>query len=121
MAVAILLAGAAKGHGVQHRDVVADDRGLADDDRMRVVDHDPVAHPRSRMDVDPEDLGRAHLDEIGHVLAALLPEPVADPVALQRLEALEEQQRLQIAMAGRIALEHREDVGPRRDAELRSS
>ena len=71
------------------------------------------------MDVDAEHLRGPHLDEVGHVLAPLLPEPVADPVALQRLEPLEEQERLQIAVAGRIALEDRQDVRPRRDAELR--
>ena len=71
------------------------------------------------MDVDAEDLRGPHLDEVGHVPAPLLPEPVADPVALERLEALEEQQRLQIAVARRIAVEDREDVGPRRDPELR--
>ena len=40
------------------------------------------------------------------------------PVALQRLEALKEEQRLQIAVAGRIPLEDRQDVGPGGDAEL---
>ena len=119
MPVAVLLAGAAERHRVQHRDVVADHRRLADDDGMGVVDHDPVAHPGAGMDVDPEHLRGPHLDEIGHVLAPPRPEPVADAVALQRLEPLEEQQRLQIAVAGRVALEDRQDVGPRRDAELR--
>ena len=70
------------------------------------------------MDVDPEDLRGPHLDEVGHVAAPLLPEPAADPIALQRLEALEEQERLQIAVAGRVAVVDREDVRPRGDPEL---
>ena len=88
---------------------------------MGMVDHDAVAHLSAGMDVDAEHLGRPHLDEVGHVLAPPLPEPVADAVALKRLEPLEEQQRLQVAVAGRIALEDREDVRPRRYAERGSS
>ncbi len=44
---------------------------------------------------------------------------MGDPVGLHRLESLEEQHRLQEAVAGRIAVEHRHHVGPRRLADLR--
>jgi hypothetical protein len=47
----------------------------------------------------------------GQGLAALAPQPVDDAVGLQGQEALEEQERLDIALAGRIALEHRHQVG----------
>jgi hypothetical protein len=119
MPVAVLLAGAAQRHRMQHRDVVADHRGLADHDGMGMVDHDPLPDPCPGMDVDPEDLRGAHLEIVRHVLALVHPEPARDPMALQRLEALEEQDRLQVAVAGRVALVDRQDVGPRRDADAR--
>ena len=56
MPVAVLLAGAAKGHGMQHGDIVPDNGSFTDDDRMGVVDHDPFANSRSWMDIDTERL-----------------------------------------------------------------
>ncbi len=99
---------------MQHRHVVADHRGLADHDRMGVVDHDPLADHGAGMDVDAECLADPHLDEIGKVAAALQPEPVADPVSLDGLKALEVEKRLHEPMAGRIAIVDGHDIRARR-------
>jgi len=82
-----------------------------------MVDQDAVSHRRIGVNIDTEDLGGAHLDEIGHVAPTLVPDPMADAIALQRLETLEEEQRLDIAVAGRIPLIDRHDVSARRGAE----
>ncbi len=96
---------------MQHGDVVAQHRGLADDDAGAVVEEDPLPDHRRGVDVDLEEFGDPALQIEGHGLAALGPQPVADPVRLQRQEALEEQERLDVALAGRIALEHGLQVG----------
>ncbi len=111
VAVAVLFAGAAKGDRMQHRDVIAHHRRLTDHDGMGVVDHDAATDAGSGMDIDAEHFRDAHLHEIGHVAAALLPEPMADPVGLHRLITLEEQDRLDEAQAGRVTVEHGRDIG----------
>ena len=58
MAVAVVLAGAAERHVVQHRDVVADRRGLADHQAGGVIEEDAAADLGRRMDVALE-----HADE----------------------------------------------------------
>ncbi len=75
-----------------------------------MVDEDARADPRRRMDVHLEQLGSAALQVEGQGLAPLGPQPVSEPVGLQRLEPLEEQEGLQVALAGRVALEHRAHV-----------
>ena len=56
MPVAALRARAAERDSVQHGDVVAHHRRLADDDAGAVVDEDTLADPGGRMDVDLEQL-----------------------------------------------------------------
>ena len=73
MAVAALGARAAQRHALQHGDVVADHRCLADDDAGAVVDEDALADARGRIDVDLEHLGHAALQVEGQRLAALVP------------------------------------------------
>ncbi len=116
MAVALLLAGAAERHAVQHRDVVADHRRLADDDAVRMVDHDPPPDPGVGVNVDAEHLGAAHLQEQRQVAAPAGPEVVRHAVGLERQEALEVEERLEHPVAGRVAVVDRDDVRPRRRA-----
>ena len=71
----------------------------------------PLPIARRRMDVDLEQLRHAALQVEGQRLAALAPQPVRHAVGLQGQEALEEQERLHVALAGRVALEHRLQVG----------
>ena len=118
VAIALILAGAAQRHRMQHRDIVAHHRGFTDHDRMGVVDHDAAAHAGGGVDVDAKDLGHAHLHEIGHVAPPLAPQPVADAIGLQRLEALEEQDRLQEPVTGRVAVMHGNQIGARRRPQI---
>ena len=74
---------------------------------------------RGRMDVALEHRRRAALKVIGEVLAALAPEPVRKPVSLNGVEALVVEHRLDEAVGRRIAVEHRDDVGAERLADLR--
>src|SRR3546814_3525903 len=70
-------------------------------------------------DVCSSDLFRGPaLQQEGHGLTVLVPQPVGDTMGLDRLEALEEQQRLQEAAAGGIALVHRHEVGAPRIADV---
>ena len=119
MAVAVLLAGAAERHAVQHRHVVADRRGLADHEAGGVIEEDAAADLGRRMDVALEHRRRAALQVIGEILAALVPEPVRQPMRLDGVEALVVEHRLDEAVGGRIAVERRDDVGAERLAELR--
>ena len=73
MAVAALLAGAAQGHAVQHRDAVLDDGGLADHHAGAVVDEDALADHRAGMDVEAEQRAGAALQVVGEVAAAAGP------------------------------------------------
>jgi hypothetical protein len=81
MPVAADLARAAQRDLVQHREVVLDDRGLADDDRGGVVEHDAPPDASARVDVDGEHLGDAALQEQRQRVPFGDPEMVGDPVA----------------------------------------
>jgi hypothetical protein len=83
-----------------------------------VVDHDPLADAGIRMDVDAKGLADPHLNKIGHVPATLAPEPMSDAIGLHGLIALEEKDRLQEAVAGRITLIHCHEVCPGGRAEF---
>lgn len=111
--VLFFLARAAQSDRVQHRHVIAHNRRFANDDAVCVVDHDPLANFRGRVDVDSEHLGHAHLEKAGHVAAPLAPQPMRNAVSLKRLKSLEEQQRQDIAVAGRITVIDRHDIGAR--------
>ncbi len=56
VAVLFFLAGAAKRDGMQHRDIVAHHRRFTDHDGMGMVDHDALADPCGRVDIDAEHL-----------------------------------------------------------------
>ncbi len=104
---------------MQHGDVVAHRRRLADDDAGAVVEEHPAAQLRRRVDVHLEQLRAAALQVEGERLAPVAPQEMGDAVGLDGEVALEEQERLQIALAGRVALEHRAEVGLGRGDDVR--
>ena len=118
MAVALLLAGAAERHFLQDRDVIVDHRGLARHEARAVIQQDALADARRRVNLDREDLRNAVLYRPGERGPPLPPQPVADAVALQRLEPFEEEQRNRVARRRRVALAHGLEVGRRRGGDL---
>ena len=119
MAVATFLARSAKGNTLQDGNIVLDHRGFADHDIVAMIDHDALADFRRGVDVNARNHRRAALQVLRKVRAAHVQEPVRHAVGLQRLKALEIEQRVHIAVAGGIALEGGNNVSPRRKADFR--
>ena len=111
-----ILARAAESDPMEHRDVVADDRGLPNHDPRTVVDEDARADARGRMDVYVEDHGDPVLEVEGEGMPALLPKPMGDSMGLEGVEALEMEEGLGEAPRGRIALHHGGEILPDRRA-----
>src|ERR1700730_7083060 len=103
MAILVLLAGAAKRDAVQDRDVVFDHGGLAAHEPGGVIEEDAAADPGCRVDIGLEYRRRPALQIISEILAALLIEPVRQTMRLQRMEALEVEQRIDEARGRGIA------------------
>lgn len=80
VAVAVFFAGAAEGDFVEDGDVVFDDGGFADDESGAMVEEDAAADAGGWVDVDGEGFGGEALEEVGHEMAAFLPEGVGDAV-----------------------------------------
>jgi len=76
-----------------------------------MVEEDAAADARGGMDVGLEHLGRAALQIERKVPLSVAPEPMRQPVRLQRVEALEVEERLDETLAGRVAVEHGGKVG----------
>ena len=70
------------------------------------------------VDVGLEHRRRAALQIIGEILAALLIEPVRQPMGLQRVKALEVEQRIDEARGCGIAVVDRDQIGAERIAEI---
>ena len=87
--VAALLAGPAESHVLEHGDVVLDHGRRPDDEPGRVVEEDAASDPGGGVDVGLEHLGGAALEVEGEVLPPPVPEPMGEPVRLDRVEALE--------------------------------
>ncbi len=119
MAVAAFLAGAAQGDAVQHGNAVLDDGGLADHHAGAVVDEDALADHRARVDVEGEQRARAALQEMRERPPPLQPQPVGGTVGLQRVIALEPEQRVEMGSAGRVTVGDRHDVGACRQTDTR--
>src|SRR6267143_554937 len=107
MAVLVLLAGAAKRNAVQDRDVVFDHSGLADDEAGGVIEEDTAADPGCGIDIGLEYRRRAALQIIRKILAALLIEPMRQTMSLERMEALEVEQRVDEPRGRGIAVVYR--------------
>ena len=91
----------------------------ADDNGMGMVDHDTATNPRCWMNVRTEDHGRPALQVVSEVLAARFEQPVCHAIGLQCLEALEVQQWLNVAITRRITVKHGQQVGARRNTDIR--
>ena len=102
VALALVLAGAAQGDAVVDEAVVPHLGGLADDDAHTVVDDQALADGGAGMDLDaravPGDLGV----QPGQKAAVVPPEPVAHPVKDHRVDALVEEEDLQLAAGGGV-------------------
>ena len=119
MPVFLFLASPAKRHGVQHRNIVTDNRRFTDHDRMGMINHHTTPDPSSRMDINAEHFRGAHLNEISHVPSPLPPKPMGNPIGLQRLKPFEEKDGLQEAMACRITIIDRNKIGTRSGPNVR--
>ena len=115
--VAGFLAGAAQRDVLQDRDVILDDGGCPHHQPGRVVEEDPLPEAGRRVDVGLEDVGRTALQVEREIPAIVGPQPVRRPVRLDRMKALEVEERLDEPLARRIAIHHRGDVGPHRIAD----
>ncbi|MNW09648.1 hypothetical protein D3C71_2066930 [compost metagenome] len=78
---------------MQDRDVIFDNRRLTDDNSGGMVKHDAATNFRCRVDIDLESDGNLVLQEDRQRAAALIPQPVANTVGLQGVEAFQVQQR----------------------------
>ena len=119
MTVAALLAGAAERHVLEHRHVVLDHRGRADNETCCVVEEDAATDPGRRMNIGLEHLRRPALEIEREILPVLAPQPMREPVGLDGVEAFEVQQRLERPGAGGIAVHDRADIGAESFAERR--
>ena len=112
MAIALVLASATQGHRLQNGNVVADHGGLAYDQPGGVVEHDPLTHAGSRVDVHAEGGGHAILEKQRQGLPAAVPQPVRHSLGLQGVKTLEIQERHIQFVAGGVAVQHRLQVCP---------
>ena len=119
MTVAGLLAGTAQRDALQERAVVADRSRLADDDAGAVVEHDADADAGGRIDIHPKDARALALQVEREVAAALLQQLVRETIRDEGMEALEVEQRLDVAAAGWIAVVDGCKIGPKCPAEFR--
>ena len=92
MSIPSYLPGSTERHFMEHREVVVDDGGFADDHARGVVEEDSFADAGPRMDVHGEDLGDAALQKQGQGLAVVDPIIVRGTVGLEGMKALEVQQ-----------------------------
>ena len=76
-----------------------------------MVEENAAADLGRRIDIDAEYRRRAALQVEREILPAALPQEVRQAVGLQRVEALEIEHGLDRARAGRIAIDHRADIG----------
>ena len=120
VAVFPFLAGAAQGHVVQYRDIVADLRGLADHKPGGMIEENAAADLGRGMDVALEHRRRAALQIQREIAPALVPQPVHQPVRLDGMKTLVVEHRLDHPVGRRIAVDSRHEVGAERLAERRN-
>ena len=117
VAVAGFLACSSERNPLQDRHVVFDHCGLADYEPRRMIEEYALADPGRRIDVDREHGRRPTLQIEREVAPTRLEHGMRQTMRLQRMEALEIEQHLHQAQAGRIAVEHGHDIRPERSAE----
>lgn len=111
MAIAAFLTGSAKRHFVQHGNVVLHDRSLTNDHRGSVIDQNPPADARRRVNVDPKRFGNPVLQMQSQQVLILLPQPVSHSIAGETMHALEIQQWNQAAIDCRVTFADCENIG----------
>src|SRR5208337_1346234 len=104
---------------MQHRHVVLDDGGRANDDACRMVEKETLAYAGAGVDVGLKDLSRKRLQQESEVAAAAPPAGVRQAIGLDRVETFEIEGRFKIAPACRIAVEDGREVGAQGCAEIR--
>ena len=103
MAFPGVLTGAAEGHALIDRAVVADFRGLADHDGGAVVDHHAFADLGGGVDLDPGDEARSLADRPRRERMPLLVQGVRRPMEEQGVHTGVEQQHFRVGRGGRVA------------------
>ena len=88
--------------------MIANDRSLADDQTGTVVDKHAASDRHGGMDIDCKNFGDAALQEMRKLSPTIAPQPMADAVPLQRVEALIVQKRAQIVLCRRVSRPNRE-------------
>jgi hypothetical protein len=74
---------------LQNRHVVFNHRRFTDHNAGGVVEHDPAADLRRRVDIHLERYGNLILQEDRQRPTPLIPQPVADAIGLQRVETFQ--------------------------------
>src|SRR5215831_14080879 len=118
--VADLVAAAPERHVMQQGDVVIDHRGLADHKACGVIKKNAAADAGGGVNVALEYGRGAALQIIREILTRLGPQPMRQSMGLDRMEALEIQERLDEPAGGGVAIEGRNDVGAERFANRRT-
>src|SRR6185437_16747390 len=87
-------------------------------DAGAMVEHDAAPDAGERIDIDLEDLARPALQVEREIMTAEMPERMGEAIGLDRLEALEIEQRLDRPVAGGIALEGGGEIGTCRGSDF---
>lgn len=110
MPVAGFVSGSAERYAVENRNVVPDFRRFADDESRRMVEQNPVADFRRRVDIDRELLADEALEHFGEEEPTVFPQDVRHAVGLDGLEAFEKEERFENGTASGIAFERRPKI-----------
>ena len=110
VAIAAFLTGPAQRNVLQHRDVVADDGGFANDDTCSVVDENPASQARGWVNVDGKDRRATPLQDRRQMLPLLAPERMRRAVGDQRVKALVVEEGVDQSMRRRITLSRRQQI-----------
>ena len=110
MPFTMFLAGAAQRHALVQRDIVAYDRGLADDHAHSVVDEQPPPDLRAGMDFDAGDQAGGLGQRAGRELPAMDPQPMMEAETPQGVETRVQQHDFKRGLRRGIAVFHGGDV-----------
>ncbi len=110
MAIAAGFAGPAQRHGLQDRDVVFNNRRFTHHNAGGMVEHDPAANLRCRVDIHLEAHRDLILQENRQRATAFVPQPVADTVGLQGVKTFQIEQRRGVFIHRRVAISYCLDI-----------